>query len=466
MASSSRKRGAALREAPARRANGRAAAAPPAPEAPETAPPQPEPASELAPGAEWRSPLWETAVGQFRSAAELIGVPQSLQNTLTEPRRSLVVNFPVRMDDGSVRSYTGYRVQHSMAVGPAKGGIRLATNVSFAECAALSMWMSLKCALHGLPFGGAKGGVRCDPRALSDGELERVMRRYAAEIFPIVGPDRDIPAPDVATGEREMAWFMDTHSQQVGHAVPAIVTGKPLVLGGTVGRTRATGLGVVLCIEGVLRHLGEAVEGQRIAIQGFGNVGSVAAQELARRGARVVAVSDATGGVHDPDGLDVEALFAWSEEAGGVAGAPCGQPLEREAVLETPCDILIPAALEEAIVERNADRIDARIVVEAANGPTSPGAEAMLGARGVRVVPDVLANGGGVTVSYFEWVQDQQRDFWTPEEVAERLRRRMDEVLGRVVEASGRLEVDWRTAANAVAVERLAEAARLQGVFP
>jgi glutamate dehydrogenase (NAD(P)+) len=420
----------------------------------------------VAPGGEWRSELWATAQERFDRAADVLDLPADLRARLLEPRRALTVNFPVRRDDGEVQTFTGYRVQHTLTMGPTKGGVRYAPAVSLGECAALAMWMTFKCALLELPFGGAKGGVRCDPNRLSEDELERITRRYAAEIFPIIGPDRDIPAPDMATGEREMAWFMDTYSQQVGHPVPEIVTGKPLVLGGTVGRRYATGLGVVYCVEAVLEHFGWDLAAQRVVVQGFGNVGAVVARELADRGATVVGVSDVTGGVVDPDGLDLRAVFDWVAETRFLRGCPVGSPVGRTELLEAPCDVLIPAALEHQVDGRNAARLDCRLVVEAANGPVTPQGDAVLAERGIPIVPDLLANAGGVTVSYYEWVQDQQKYSWDEHEVGERLARQLREALIRVSEAAGQLGVDWRTAAQAVAIRRVAEAARLRAIYP
>jgi glutamate dehydrogenase (NAD(P)+) len=420
----------------------------------------------VAPGGEWRSQLWATAVDQFHRAADLLELEAELRARFLSPRRSLVVTFPVRLDSGEVRSFTGYRVQHTLTMGPTKGGVRYAPGISLGECAALAMWMTLKSALIGLPFGGAKGGVRCDPNRLSVKELERLTRRYAAELFPIVGPDRDIPAPDMATGEREMAWFMDTYSQQVGHPTPGIVTGKPMVLGGTAGRREATGLGAVYCIEGLLEHLGWEMTGQRVAVQGFGNVGSVIARELAARGAKIVGISDVTGGVVDQAGLDVGAVEDWVAENRFLRGYPAGSSVDRKQILETPCDILVPAALEQQLTDENAARVNCRLVAEAANGPTTPEAEKILAERGIMILPDLLVNAGGVTVSYFEWVQDQQNYFWDTEEVAKRLERKLREALERVLKTAEQLNTDWRTAAQSVAIERIAEAARLRAIYP
>ncbi len=421
---------------------------------------------DVAPGGEWRSELWHTAVAQFHAAADAVAMDPEIRERLLHPRRALVVNFPVRRDDGTVQNFTGYRVQHTLTMGPTKGGVRYAPGVSLGECAALAMWMTLKCALIGLPFGGAKGGVRCDPYRLSAGETERVTRRYAAEIFPVIGPDRDIPAPDMATGEREMAWFMDTYSHQVGHAVPGIVTGKPVVLGGTVGRQAATGLGAVFVCEAVLEHLGEELAAQRFAVQGFGNVGRVVAREIAARGGRVVAVSDVSTGIANPDGLDIPLLCDWAAEHRFLRGCPAGGAIDRGDVLTTPCDVLIPAAIEGQITGENAHKLDCHIVVEAANGPTTPEADHVLAERGIRVVPDVLVNAGGVTVSYFEWVQDQQKLAWDELEVTRRLHRMVRAAFARVLEASQRLGCDWRTGAQAAALERVGHAARLRSIYP
>ncbi len=417
-------------------------------------------------GEEWNSELYRIATSQFDKAAAVLDLDLESRVRLGQPRRCLTVNFPVRMDDGSVANYTGYRVQHTLTMGPTKGGIRFAPGVSQGECAALAAWMTWKCALVGLPFGGAKGGVRCDPHALSSDEIERITRRYASELIPIIGPDRDIPAPDMGTGEREMAWFYDTYSQLMGHAVPEIVTGKPPVLGGTDARRAATGLGCVYVAEAVAERVGRPLRDQRVSVQGFGNVGAVAASELHAIGAKVVAVSDHTGGLHNEGGLDVPAVVDWVAEHRTLDGCPLGSPVGRTEVLEVPCDMLIPAAIERQITSANASRIDTKIIVEAANGPTTPEAEAILADRGILIVPDVLANAGGVTVSYFEWVQDQQKFMWDVIEIQERLRRLLRAAFARVVEAAERLEVDWRTAALSVAVQRVAEAARLRSIYP
>ena len=423
-------------------------------------------AHRVAPGSEWRSELYRVALEQFQRAADVLGLEDDIRERLTEPRRALIVNFPVRRETGKIEEMTGYRVQHTLAMGPTKGGIRFAPGVSLGECAALAMWMTFKCALLRLPFGGAKGGVRCDPNRLSVGEMERVVRRYTAECAPLLGPDRDIPAPDMATGEREMSWLMDTYSQQVGYPVPEIVTGKPEVLGGTAGRAPATGLGVVYCLEGALQHLGWEMAGRRVAIQGFGKVGSVIARELVARGATVVAASDVSGGVVNERGLDVDAVVRWLEEHRFLRDFSGGDAVGRRDVLNTPCDVLVPAALERQITEENAGSIDCSLIAEGANGPTTPEADRILAERGIKVVPDVLANAGGVTVSYYEWAQAVQREAWSAEEVTTRLRLQMQDAFGQMIDAADRYETDWRTAAMAVGAERVAEASRMRAVYP
>jgi glutamate dehydrogenase (NAD(P)+) len=396
----------------------------------------------------------------------VLELDQESRERLLEPRRSLVVVFPVRMDDGIVRSFTGYRVQHTLTMGPTKGGIRYAPGVSLGECAALAMWMTWKCALLGLPYGGAKGGVRCDPNELSVQEIEQITRRYASEVIPVIGPGRDIPAPDMATGEREMAWFYDTYSQAVGYSVPEIVTGKPAVLGGTEVRRPSTGLGAVYVLEAALELLGWRMKEQRVVVQGFGNVGSVAALELHARGARVVGVSDHTGGIVNEAGLDIPAIAEWIQTNRYLEDCPYGRLVGPREVLETPCDVLVPAAVECQLAVDNAERLECRLVVEAANGPTTPEAERILADRGVTVVPDVLANAGGVTVSYFEWVQDQQRYTWDAGRIKERLRAQLRGATMRVAEEAVTRGVDWRTAAMTVAVARVAEAARFRAIYP
>lgn len=417
-------------------------------------------------GAEWSGELYRIASTQFAATAEVLGLDPEPRTRLLEPRRALTVNFPIRMDDGSVREFTGYRVQHTLTMGPTKGGFRYAPVVSLGECAALAMWMTWKCALLGLPFGGAKGGVRCDPTTLTVGELERITRRYTAELIPVIGPDRDIPAPDMGTGEREMAWLYDTYSQAMGYSVPAVVTGKPVVLGGLEARQPATGLGCIYVVEAMLERLGWPLREQRFVVQGFGNVGRVAARELHAIGASVVGVSDVAGGIVNQDGLDIDAVAAWADEHGSFSGYPDADAVGRAEILLTDCDVLIPAALERQITSENAEDLRCRLVVEAANGPTTPEAEAILARRGIRVVPDVLANAGGVTVSYFEWVQDHQRYSWDGLELQERLRRMMRAAALKVWEGSAEHGVDLRTAALTVAVRRVADAGARRGIYP
>lgn len=417
-------------------------------------------------GREWRSDLYVTACQQFDRAAELLGLDAEFCIRLLEPRRAVTVNFPVRLDTGDVCSITGYRVQHTLTMGPTKGGLRYAPHVSLGECAALAMWMTWKCALHGLPFGGAKGGVRCDPRSLSSSELERITRRYAAELIPVIGPHQDIPAPDMGTSEREMAWFMDTYSQQVGSSVPEVVTGKPPALGGSAVRRRGTGLGVAYVIADIARRRDRALDDQRVALQGFGNVGSAAGAALDAMGASIVAVGDAEHAVHRPDGLDIPDVLAWFAQHQSLADYPRADRLAPYEVLEVPCDILIPAAAEAQIGAENAEALDCRMIVEAANGPTTPAAEAILLDRGIEIIPDILASGGGVTLSYFEWVQDQQRYAWSDHELEHRLQVQLQSAVDRVAEAAELHACDWRTAALTVAIDRVAAAADARAIFP
>lgn len=420
----------------------------------------------LVPGREWQSPLYEVAREQFERAAHVLGLSEDIRSQLARPRRSLTVNFPVALDDGSVRLFTGYRVQHTLTMGPTKGGFRFAPDVSLGECAALAMWMTWKCALLGLPFGGAKGGIRCDPLKLSVAELERITRRYTAELVRIVGPHEDIPAPDVGTGEREMAWFMDTYSQQVGYAVPEVVTGKPPALGGSRARREATGQGVVFVLESMLERRGSPLSDLRVVVQGFGNVGATVAQELHERGARVLAVSDLTGGLVNVQGLDVPAVIDWHHQTGGLFGYPEADAAGPAEILSTDCDVLIPAARERQIRESNASELQCQLIVEAANGPTTPAAEDVLAQRGIDVIPDILANAGGVTVSYLEWVQDRQRYLWDVASVKQRLRRQLVGSVDRVAAMVEGRQLTWRTAALAVAIGHVAEAVKARGIYP
>ncbi len=409
---------------------------------------------------------WEMALEQFERAARFVPLKRGIREFLAYPKRELTVNFPVKMDDGSVRIFTGYRVHHSTVLGPTKGGIRYHPAVTLNEVRALAMWMTWKCAIAGLPYGGAKGGVVCDPKQLSAGELERLTRRYATEISVLMGPESDIPAPDVGTNPQVMAWIMDTYSMHRGYSVPAVVTGKPVSVGGSVGREEATGLGCALVAREAAKVAGLSLEGARVAVQGFGNVGAVAAVTLHRMGAAVVAVSDSRGGVYEPRGLDPEALLRHKRAAGTVADFPQGRRTSPEEVLEVPCDVLVPAALEGQISRENAARVQARVVIEGANGPTTPEADDVLRSRGVLVVPDIVANAGGVIVSYFEWVQDLQAFFWTEEEVRQRLERLLVRSFREVWRVAQDRGVDLRTAALVRAIERVADALYTRGIYP
>jgi glutamate dehydrogenase (NAD(P)+) len=409
---------------------------------------------------------WHNAQRQFDMAAELLGLEPALRGVLREPRRQLIVHFPVKMDDGSVHMFEGFRVQHNAGRGPTKGGIRYHPQVSLDEVKALAMWMTWKCAIAGLPFGGAKGGVICDPRALSHGELERLTRRYASEIGVLIGPERDIPAPDVNTTPEIMAWIMDTVSMSAGYSVPAVVTGKPLSIGGSEGRNAATGRGVMVVALEACKTLGRDPATMTVAVQGFGNAGSIAARLMQEKGFRIVAVSDSHGGIYAPDGLDVPAVIAHKRESGSVVGFEDAAPISNAAVLELDVDVLVPAALENQITAENAPRVRAKLIFEAANGPTTPDADAILARRGVIVVPDVVANAGGVTVSYFEWVQDLQSFFWDEDEVNARLERIMAKAFHETWDAAARHEVPMRLGAYLVAVERVAEATRTRGIYP
>jgi glutamate dehydrogenase (NAD(P)+) len=416
---------------------------------------------------EWETPLFHTALAQFEQAVPHAQIGDETVERLSVPERSLIVAVPVRLDDGRRTVFPGYRVQHSSVLGPTKGGIRYDPHVSLGECAALSMWMTWKCALLRLPYGGAKGGIRCDPRVLSLRELQAVTRRFTAELLPVIGPQEDIPAPDMATDEQTMAWMMDTYSMQVGHAVPEIVTGKPISIGGSVFRAEATGAGVVMVIERACSRLGWDLAGQRCVVQGFGKVGAVAALELAGRGATVVAVSDVSGGLHDEHGLDVPALYAHAHEHGhGSLAELEGEHVTNEELLELPCDILVLAALEDQVTGANAPRVRARMIAEGANGPTSLEADAIFAERGVPVLPDILANAGGVTVSYFEWVQDLGRLFWGRDEIRARLADKMGDAFDRVWELAQASGLTLRQAALVTGIREVAAALDARGLYP
>ena len=409
---------------------------------------------------------WATALAQLDEAAAFMGLDANLHEVFRSPKRVLTVSIPVLMDDKRVEVFTGFRVHHSIARGPAKGGLRYHPEVSVEEVKALAMWMTWKCAVVGIPYGGAKGGVRLDPKRLSDGELERLTRRYASEILPFIGPERDIPAPDVNTDERIMAWIMDTFSVNQGYSVPGVVTGKPVSVGGSQGRTGATSRGVVTVTMAALRQLGLPTEGLRVAIQGFGKVGGFAAQLFHDAGFNVIGIADYKGGVYNPRGLNPTALLRYKLEADTVAGYPGADAITNEELLTLDTDILIPAAIEDQITEANADRIKAKLIVEGANGPTTPEADHILEGRGVTIVPDVLANAGGVTVSYFEWVQDIQAYFWSEDEVNARMRAIMTSAYDEVRALSEEKGVRLRLAALAIGIGRVAEAHRVRGLFP
>jgi glutamate dehydrogenase (NAD(P)+) len=409
---------------------------------------------------------FEDAVRQLDAVAERLRLDGGMRDILRHCKREFTVNFPVQMDDGSVRVFTGYRVHHNEARGPVKGGLRYSPNVSLDEVRALSMWMTWKCAVANLPYGGAKGGVIVDPRALSRRELERLTRRFAAEIGLLIGPDEDVPAPDMGTDAQVMAWIMDTYSMMHGHSVPAVVTGKPVTIGGSSGRVEATGRGVLFATQKACAYRGVPLAGARVAVQGFGNVGSVAAKLLSEAGARVVAVSDSKGGIYAEGGLDIEVLLARKREHGLIPDGHPGEHITNADLLELPVDVLVPAALEGQIHGGNASRIRAPMIVEAANGPTTPDADAILRENGVFVVPDILANAGGVIVSYFEWVQDLQSFFWEESEVNARLRRILDHAFDEVASIRDAESCTMREAAYVLAVRRVVEATRVRGIFP
>jgi glutamate dehydrogenase (NAD(P)+) len=396
---------------------------------------------------------------QFDEAASRLNLPEGIREVIRKPRRATIVSLPIQMDDGTLRVFTGYRVQHSIVRGPAKGGIRYHPDVSLEEVEALAAWMTWKCAVVNIPFGGGKGGIRCDP-----GELERLTRRYAADLSDLFGPESDVPAPDVNTNAQIMAWIVDTYSMHERRTEYAVVTGKPLEVGGSAGRREATGRGVLLCIREACAHLKMPLAGARVAVQGFGNVGSVSADLLAREGAKIVAVADVSGSVANPAGLDVAALIKWVADHRGVAGFPGGKPLTT-SIVEVDCDILIPAALENQITPDNAPRVKARIVAEGANGPTTPDADKILEHKGVMVIPDILCNSGGVTVSYFEWVQNRMGFYWPEKEVNERLEQYMVQAFRDVLAKSVEHQTSLRVAAFMVAIERVVKVIMLRGVY-
>jgi len=409
---------------------------------------------------------WESALKQLDDAARTMNLDPGVHEVLRNPRRALEVSVPTRMDDGSIRVFKGYRVHHSTSRGPSKGGIRYHPAVTLDEVKALAMWMTWKCAVVGIPFGGAKGGVVVDPGSLSMGELQRMTRRYASEILPFIGPERDIPAPDLGTNEQVMAWIMDTYSTREGYSVPGVVTGKPLSIGGSAGRQQATARGVMYITLATLKHLGMSVEDARVVVQGFGNVGGGTVDLLHEMGCKIVGVSDVKGGVYNADGLSPAGLRAQETAAGSITGYEGGDSITNEELLELDCDVLIPAAIENQITDENAERVKAAVIVEGANGPTTPEADDILLDRGIPIVPDILANAGGVTVSYFEWVQDLQAYSWEEDEVNDRLRLIMEKSYVAVLNLAEEKKIPMRVAATMLGVGRVAEAHQTRGLYP
>ena len=419
-----------------------------------------------APPSHLKDDPWEMARGQLRRVANLVDISESMLNVLMECKKALIVSIPTRMDDGSVRVFEGFRVTHNVARGPSKGGIRYHRDVTLEETKALAMWMTWKCALVGLPFGGAKGGVVCDPKRMSETELERMTRRYTSEIINQIGPEVDIPAPDVGTSAREMAWIFDTYSMNKGYSVLGVVTGKPLQVGGSLGRVEATARGAAFCVREALRKRGESVSGCRVAVQGFGNVGRNLAVILAGDGATIVGLSDSVGGVCNPDGIDVDAAIAHKREHGVLAGTPDTEEITNDDLLLLDCDVLAPCALEQVITTDNADKVKAGIVCEGANGPVTPEADLILEDRGILVLPDVLANAGGVVVSYFEWVQGLQEYFWKETEVNAKLNDIITRAFAETWRWHEERSLPMRQAAYAIAVGRVAEATTTRGLYP
>ena len=414
---------------------------------------------------EWHSATSDMAIQQFDIAADRLGVDPNVARRLRRPDRALIVSVPTRMDDGGVKVFTGYRVQHNDVLGPFKGGIRYHPAVNLGEVAALAMWMTWKCSLVGLPLGGAKGGIACDPAELSRHELQSMTRRFTAEIINVIGPEVDVPAPDMGTGEQVMAWIMDTYSQHKGHAVPEIVTGKPVAIGGTLGRREATGRGVVYMILEAAKHLNIDLTRCTAVVQGFGNVGSVAVKELANIGVKVIGVSDRTGGFVDEKGLPVEKLLELADKNHSLEGCPYGDKISNEELLELKCDVLVPAALEMQITKANAAKIHCRILAEGANGPTTPDADTILRENGIFLIPDILANAGGVVVSYFEWVQDLQNFFWNEVEVNSKLREILVKSFHEVLRMSEKHGVDMRLAALMIGIDRVTRAMLWRGLY-
>lgn len=417
-------------------------------------------------GAEFENETFHNAQQQLDKVAKLINLDAGIHERLRYPRKSLIVTVPIKLDNGDTKVFTGYRVQHDQTLGPTKGGIRFHHEVSLGEVAALAMWMTWKCALLNLPYGGAKGGVNCFPEELSDGELERIARRYTTEILSIIGPEKDIPAPDMYTNERTMAWIMDTYSNFIGYAVPGVVTGKPVAVGGSLGRSEATGRGVAFVIKKALEKLQLGIEEPTVAVQGFGNVGSISAKYLHNQGLKVVAVSDVHGGIHDPKGINIPELINYARDRGTIIGFPNTQKIDNDALLTLDVDILVPAATANVITLKNADQVKCKILAEGANGPVTAEADDILNKKGVFVIPGILANAGGVVVSYFEWVQDIQHLFWEESQVYNNLDYLMGKAFEEVYEEHVTRGVDPRTASMIIAVNRVAEAKRLRGLYP
>ena len=409
---------------------------------------------------------YEVALENFELAADALELDDSVRSMIKYPERVLIVSVPVRMDTGHIVRFEGFRVQHNTTRGPAKGGIRYHPDVTVDEVKALATWMTWKCAVVNIPFGGGKGGVTCNPKALSMGELERLTRRYATAILPLIGPEKDIPAPDVYTTPQIMAWIMDTYSMNMGYPVPGVVTGKPISLGGSLGRNEATGRGVYYTVLASCEHLGIPAAGARAVVQGFGNAGSIAAMLLDRAGFQVLAVNDTRGAIYNAKGLDIPAVMAFKEKTGSVMGFAGSEPVRPAEMLALECEVLVPAALEGAITEENADRVRARIVAEAANGPVTPEADRILDRRGVFLIPDILCNAGGVTVSYFEWVQDENHLFWDEQDVNLKLEKVMTRAFRDVLKIQIDRKVSMRLAANIVGIGRVAEAVKIRGLYP
>jgi glutamate dehydrogenase (NAD(P)+) len=410
---------------------------------------------------------FQIALAQYDRAVQHLNIPDGIIEFMRYPRREFSVNFPVRRENGKVEMFTGYRVHHNTVLGPSKGGLRYSLHVTLGEVRALAMWMTWKCALVGLPYGGAKGGVVVDPKSLTPSELEALTRRYASELIPLISPHSDIPAPDMGTNAQVMAWIMDTYSMTVGYSVPAIVTGKPVLIGGSEGRTEATGRGVVICMMEALKQMSfKSNTNVRVVVQGFGNVGSNAARYAHEEGFNVVGVSDVTGGIYNPKGLDIHSLLEHVQQTGGVQNFPGADNVTNAELLALPCDVLIPAAMESQITQRNAAQIQAKLMVEGANGPTTPEADDILNDKGVFIVPDVLANAGGVVVSYFEWVQDLQSFFWDEDEVYRQLQRIMIKAYDNTTATAEKYKVDMRTAAQMAAIKRVADAIATRGFYP